>query len=608
MQISGKMKEDMLMKKCQVCGSVWSDEIRYCGKCGTDISKKTRKKHKKEKVLVSVMVVAVIAVTSVWNLNRSNNGRVYIWLRDGRYEIFTENKKSAVKVPNSDNASDFLQFSPDDKYIYYLTKYDSSVGTGNLYRCEYKKLGKNDERNEKYSKLIDTNVRPGFFLASEENVVYLDGKADLYLYDGKETQRIEKSINKFYHTEDGNRIAYETGTYDAGLTLYGVNLNEIDNHIQLAESYNTVYDITDFDEIFYGEYDNDREEWEVYVTGFDKSEEKLGTMVKDMYTPYKGDVYCTETVDMDVYELVNAMIMDSRGDTEELETLKGDLIEILEYDAGEFKSLYTYKNGKKELLNECTVGATNIGNVILYMDMKNIKKVDISQYNFEEMDIDDITDDILENSMSICAISKENGKLINITGSAMKMIYGIDFSKYPQMYVTNTDMVISCENKVMAATIKNGRVIQFETITDCGTIRGANETEAYYIEDEYIRNDFTYCDIYSYVNGISQCIARDVIYNLSYMYEDKNILTYTDYEENRGYELILIDENGEKEQIGKEIVDCIRCDKSVILYRTNKDLYLYENGESKKLAVGVDNMWSNKEMQKTDDIGLKYEC
>ena len=35
---------------------------------------------------------------------------------------------------------------------------------------------------------------------------------------------------------------------------------------------------------------------------------------------------------------------------------------------------------------------------------------------------------------------------------------------------------------------------------------------------------------------------------------------------------------------------------------------LYENGKSKKLAVGVDNMWSNKEMQKTDNIGLKYEC
>ena len=249
-----------------------------------------------------------------------------------------------------------------------------------------------------------------------------------------------------------------------------------------------------------------------------------------------------------------------------------------------------------------------MGNAILYMDMKNIKKVDISQYDFEEMDIDDITDDILENSMSICAISEENGKLINITGSAMKMIYGIDFLKYPQMYVTNTDMIINCENKVMAATIKNGRVTQFETITDCGKIQGANETEVYYIEDEYTRDDFTYCDIYSYVNGISQCIARDVICNLSYMYEDKSILTYADYEENRGYELTLIDENGEKEQIGKEIVDCIRCDKAVILYRTNKDLYLYENGKSKKLAVGVDNMWSNKEMQKTDNIGLKYEC
>lgn len=74
----------------------------------------------------------------------------FVELYGDSYEILTKEKLGHT-ITITDNGLDWLgdavmQLSPDRKYLYYMENYDISTGTSRLYRCEYQKLSKKEEK------------------------------------------------------------------------------------------------------------------------------------------------------------------------------------------------------------------------------------------------------------------------------------------------------------------------------------------------------------------------------------------------------------------------------------------------------------------------------
>ncbi len=313
---------------CPNCGKEIPNESKFCGSCGANLSdvisesvdteKQTpidaaatpvtdnpspefvqfRKKPGKKKLIgivaiVAVVIVALFALKSVFSGGSSNNA--YVYLSDGKYELLTNIEKDEyIEIASGKNdtvKSNLLSFSPDGKYIYYYTKYDSSTRTGSLCRAEYGKLKENTSKNDKYIEIIATNVSLGFRFLNDGSVIYKNGSETLYYYNGSESEQIAKSVN-YYYTDEADRVAYVTGDYSEGYTLYGIKLSAIDDKVKLASNFYYICDATDLDNILYIKQEDDSSET-LYVVGFEKDSEKVGEGVS-LTTYGNGKTYFTE--------------------------------------------------------------------------------------------------------------------------------------------------------------------------------------------------------------------------------------------------------------------------------------------------------------------------
>lgn len=602
------------MKRCPNCMREWPDETKFCGYCGKYLGEVPLGKYKKGKKIWKLFLLAIIVAIAVVGIqqqifqNTKSDKDAYVLLTGDELKLL-KNLKSAdlVDIP-SDQMQEIslsgVKFSLDGKYIYFLARYDEESETGDLYKCEYGKLKKDSSKNEKYCELVDTEVMADFTFVENNKVIYRDKNSDMYIYDGKESERIEKSVNRVFYTDDLSRIVYETGSYGEKYTLYGIELKNVDNKIQLAEGYTGLYQITNFDEIFYMVSDNEGNT-ETYVTGFQKEPKKLGQGITNMLAVNNERMfYLTESAKT-IEDVIDDMVVDSRGDTDELETIKSYL--RMDYGVNKITTLNMYQNGKSTDLSESVVGAQNYGDAILYCDMGSVKKMDIAEYG---TDVESIYQRVLENLLRNCfwTVSRLTGKVVHMSGDTLNIISMIQTNESSQIYITDTDMLVSCNKTIMTAPIIDNMVSdKFEDVTENGWVRTADESTAYYISDEHSMNGDSYCSIYTYKEGESSCIARDILYRTVNMYEDGDILTYTDYENNRGYELSVLHKNGEKDVIAEEVRQYIRCEDSAILYLAGSDLWSYKNGKSTKVVSNVDQIWSLKSMKIDISLGTLNE-
>lgn len=626
------------MKKCPKCGEKWENSKKFCGKCGAElgavieetefIPKKTdesivrperteqkivlpeKKKSGKKtwKAVFGVSFIAILALAIRLMLpSFLNTDKLYVALEKGKFQLFYDIKNNKALELNGGSTefgnSEMLKYAPDRKYIYYIENYDYKEGTGDLYRCEYQKIRNQSDKNDKYRKCIASDVFLTYSPMEDGKVVYLCEDNTLYYFNGKESIELKKDVNQFYCTEDKKRIAYECGDYEEG-SLYIAELDNPEKRTAVASGYTGVYPVSSYDNIYFYKKNLETNEKDIYATGRKENPKKLGTLVTGMEYPSDDTVYYTgEETEYDFSKLIT----DSRGNTEELQNI------LEEFEDEEVKeSLYSNKNGKEKQISSNVPYSVYSGNALVYISLDDYEAIDIA--NLSEEDFEEEFENAFEKEMykaGIHVISADTKAEVLVTEKATRdLVNALNQADQPRIYINDTDIIVSDDDKVMAAAIHNGEVKAFETIKENGYARGAGDSVLYYIGDERHEDEDTYCNVYSYHNGKSKCIAENIIYNLIDIYEDGKMYVYTERNKDGGYTLEEIDKKGNKHPVGENVITYIRCNEKLLFYIDDnekwmgKSLYYYKNGENHHITTGIDWAWSPQVMKPTIRLGI----
>lgn len=239
---------------CPNCGKEIADTSKFCIQCGSRLEEsppaapadspspaasaapegegQTKKKH--HKLIPVIAVVAAIAAGGIFAavklLNRKSSNQ-YAYFTNGKYAV-TDDIEGDSTVQLSSNKSsvsareEMVYFSPDGKYLYYFTKIDSNAMTGSLCRAEIGMLKPESDRNEKYIETIAANVQLWINMLDDGTLLYQNSDNKLFYYDGKNGEVLGKDVREYY-TDGKKRVAYMSGDYDEGYTIYGISLDNI---------------------------------------------------------------------------------------------------------------------------------------------------------------------------------------------------------------------------------------------------------------------------------------------------------------------------------------------------------------------------------------------
>lgn len=633
------------MKKCPQCGKNCPDEYRFCSSCGSklpDMQAQSRpedygnpeygsqtgmeqdyqqpmqanynyvnqdqlvKLPKKKQGfagkigLVAVAAAVVLIGSMAMRMRNTGAGESIVYMSDGHYYSLKDTKqKEAKMIPSSDmddSYSEMMQFSPGGKYVYYFGDYDDYDSTGELWRCEYQKLGKDSSKNEKYCEKIDSDVCANFFLPDDNGVVYTTGSGELKYFNGKNTYYFADT-SSFYSVEGENRIAYEISSSDSGHSLYGVELKHPDKKTLLADGYEICYGVSDFDTIFYGleiddvggDYDND--EWAIYVTGFGKEPEKIGQGSPDT-------CFCNSKM---------AYVLEENGEKAKISDLiKADgvsqsVLELVGEDLlGDttYKTLYEYKDGKRSVISDRVLEGIKMGNCLLYTEANRMELSGMADMSIDDIwkKIDTELEEMLCNSC-VFWYSPAMKKSVQYTYDAHQSLEEIMNSDARSHFVvTENGNILYFFKELYGSYIKDGKIQPFFVLSEDGFLAEIDNEAIYYGDDRHTEGDSSYYNIYSYQNGESKCILFDVLGGDYNHYKDGGILFYSDDDQGQGYTATFVNRKGKSFEVGKGD-SFVRVGDSKFLYRSNGDLWMYDNGKSTCIAKDVDIFWSQSSVE-----------
>ena len=622
------------MKKCPKCKTLWTDETKFCGKCGTKLEhteivteeKKVLVKEKTEtkqivlperiittrqkssskvkRIIAGVLIFAVLITGGGVTIHKVSNSinNPYVYLFNGKfYFVRNAEKNEPIEVPAGETEEYIksgISFSPDEKYLYVLGNYDYENGTGDLYQCQYKKLKKNSSKNEKYCKLIATDIYPSYTPMNEGKVVYKSEDSTLYFYNGKEPKKLQKNVSQFFYTENEEKIAVECGSYSEGYTLYIVSLSNPEEKTEVISDYGRICLINDLNNIYYSE-GIDMASRYISLAGIDREKRNLGVMCDGFYSLKDGIVYY-QSENEEKYS-IDDMITDSRGETETLQNVREEL-EYISEDG--LKPIKMSRDGETYDVDDKAYSDVThyYGNTLLYASLSDFKPIDLAEIQEDENFIENVEEKIelefLDAGLHLVSGDNE----VIVTGDAARdLLTMIDNDEDGmKIYINATDVLAYSDGQLVAARNEKGKVSEFELLEDAEDVIAANETEIYYTSNKQEDDMWVYYDIYSYSNGKSKCLAQKGSRILFDIYKDGKILTYSNYDD--GFDLSLIDSKGNAECIVNGVKEYIRCDKDLILYTSSNGLWMYRNGKTKQLAAGAKMIWSLHSMEKKQDL------
>lgn len=530
-----------------------------------------------------------------------NDGNVYVYFSSGNYEVVTDTASGATAEIASgigDSSYATVKFSPDGQYIYYITGYNA--GKADLWRCEYRKLKADSADNEKYCQFIASNISYSSFEATNKGVAFKDENYELYYFDGNAVRSLGQDVNEFWCTEDGEKIVFECGadpvvhtqeehdTYlNQAQVLYGVETSNLDNMFILANNYLEVFDVSDFDNIFFSRSSENEWEQDIYVTDFANGPRRLGTFATGMTKPENGTVYYTRESEKDWD--VNEVYMDSRGETQDIANARANFAESEE--AGGIKDLYVYKNGNEKKLDSLVQEIQFSVGKLSYGTLMPIIPIDLA------MDDETLYKNINQKTYYWISVYMDDPIHINME-SLWQLRQQENFLDL-RTRMNRSDVLMEGDGNVLAVvTLSDGILNSLTPIAQNASVLEMDESAIYYMVSE---DNSDYCDVYKLSGGNSRCIAQDVEFRTIYLYSDGSTLA-SSYNSS----LVLTDCNSERYEISNSASSYVRADESTVLYVSDYGLWIWQNGESRLFANNAEKVWCSDPLEKVHYLGYTY--
>lgn len=538
-----------------------------------------------------------------------NDGNVYVYFSSGNYEVVTDAASGAtVEIASGIGDSSYatVKFSPDGQYMYYITGYNA--GVADLWRCEYRKLKEGASGNESYCQFIASNVSYSSFEATNKGVAFEDDNYNLYYFDGNTVRSLGQDVNKFWCSDDGEKIVFECGEassatvffsqeeYDEYLKsiqtqmLYGVETSNLDNTFVLANDYFEVFDVTDFDNIFFTRKSDVDGVYNICVTDFVNGQKELGTLVSGMKEPENGSVYYTRASEKSWD--VNEIYTDSRGETQDLVQVKEQFAQGEKADF--LTDLFVYKDGQEKRIDTLVGDTKYLGCALMYETMKNLIPIDLSMEAWELQSL------------------KDANAYYWVSDYKNEYVHMIDQGGYWQLYEQNAEVYMNNQDILMeengiggvgslAAASSVNEVTVFDSFTRIvqnASILAIDESAIYHMISD---DNSDYCSIYKLTDGKSTCIAQNVKFEIIYLYSDGSTTAKGDNDS-----LILTDENGNRQEVASGVSHYVRSDEATVLYISDYGLWIWQNGESRLLENNAEEVWCSNPLEQTQYLGYTY--
>ncbi len=574
---------------------------------GTARGRRKRGRKKWIAVIATVIIALMVCAVFGWKIKlfRSYDRDAFICISNGQYEMIPDLKTGStidIASTESDTAySDFLRFSPDGRYIYYFTNviFYEDVTTGTLCRAEYGKLKGDSSENAKFIQKIDDNVIFRFNFLKDNAIAYEkyapeQGSA-LYYFDGRESVLLAESSYDCHVNDAGDKIIYSYSIYDPDITaetyrgydLYGVSVDDIENPVILASHVTGIVNqVTDFENILVTEREDDGTD-DLYVVGFQKGEKKIAENADIVNYGSGPRIY---------YTVENGKKFSLNGSVEDADAGNGYPV----------KTLYCFANGAVTVVNDTVLDAEEWGTMVIYNteDMfsgkdsnENLVSAEGGEDLFSVNDADE--NYIILPDGTSCKMSADAA----VTYGSAKA--GLSFADN-EVYMNDTN------DNLYMAEVHDGVVYDFSVIDENAPIIEIADSTLYYQKNIHTRNNYDYFDLYSCKDGITTCLAEDitcwsaVLYSDGVLFVDMNFNSETGYPDESGYELTMIDSQGEKTRIADHVTRYIRIAKSGLLYISEGDLYFYDGKDTQMVKPDVRQVWSRNCMDGIEGIDNEW--